>query len=331
MSKIDDEALDWVVRQSSGTLDEAGRLAFEAWYDAAPRHQGAYLRAQAIWHSLDKTTIQSNLRPRIVGAEAKAYKAVSRRNLLIGGAATAAAAGIAAMILVPEMARKSLKTSTGEMRKVPLPDRTMASLNSASHLEFNMTPRLRRVVLVEGEALFEVAKNPDQPFVVEAGNVHVRAVGTAFSVRRRDGGADVMVTEGIVEAWAEGGTADRQKLIAGQETFISENAETITVSSAPQEVERKLAWRDGKVILNNQTLSEAVDEFNRYNAVQIVIADPALRQRRFVGQYRIDQPEDFADTVRSLLEVPVQIKTDSITLGASGSASGRTPNAGNKN
>lgn len=322
MSEIDDQALDWVVRQASGPLDEAGQRAFEAWYDSGPRQQGAYLRAQAIWHSLDKTTIQPNLRPPVFESTrpemaAPAKGAVSRRGLLIGsGAAAALVAGIGATVMTPKLqAPVVLTTQTGEIRKVPLSDRSVADLNSASHLEVRMTPHLRRVVLTRGEALFEVAKNPQRPFVVEAGDVRVRAVGTAFSVRRRDGGADVLVTEGVVEAWSATDQANRQRLSAGQMAFVAEQAAKISVSSAPAQIERKLAWREGKIILDNETLGEAVDEFNRYNNVKLVIADPAIRARRFVGQYRIDQPEDFADTVQSLLDVPVAKNDRQILLG----------------
>ncbi len=320
MSRIDDEALSWVAKQSAAPLCDVDRRAFDAWYAASPRHQGAYLRAQAIWHSLDKAAIQPNLRPAEMSSPRG--RPASRRAFLAGGVAAAGVAAAAVAVSGLITSRKTiLKTVTGEFRKVPLADRSIANLNSGSHVEVDVTPHSRRVVLVAGEAWFEVAKDPDKPFVVEAGDVRVQAIGTAFSVRRRDNGADVMVTEGVVEAWSNGGTAGRQRIAAGGEAFIARAAQAIEVSHTPDEIERKLAWRDGNIVLNNETLAEATEDFNRYNARKIIIADPALRHMRFVGQYRIDQPESFADAVHSLLDVPVVTTSDGIFIGASGQGS----------
>ncbi len=317
MSDIDKQALDWVVKQSSGPLDDVDQRAFEAWYDDHERHQGAYLRAQAIWHTLDKTTMQANLRPRSPGrALSHDARPVSRRGLLAAGISAAAAAGGAAWWLAPRLrARTVLASASGEIRKIPLADKSTASLNSSSQIEVNLTPDLRRIVLTRGEALFQVAKNPERPFIVEAGNVRVRAVGTAFGVNRHSGGAEVLVTEGVVEVWNDASQGARQRLTAGQSTFVSEQAAAIVVASTPADVERKLAWHDGKIILDNETLDDAVAQFNRYNATKLVIADPAIRDHRFVGQYRLDQPEDFADTVRALLDIPVSRTDKEIVLG----------------
>ncbi|HWU81245.1 MAG TPA: FecR domain-containing protein, partial [Caulobacter sp.] len=228
-------------------------------------------------------------------------------------------AGLVAVVLGPRLAGGvTLRTTLGEVRKVPLADRTIASLNSDSHLEVSMTSKLRRVVLVSGEALFEVAKNPERPFVVEAGEVSVKAVGTAFSVRRRTTGADVLVTEGVVEAWNTGGA---RRISAGEQAFVPYRAQPISVRAAPQEIERRLAWREGDIILNNQTLAEAALEFNRYNKLKIVIADPALGSHRLVGQYRADQPEQFVDALQALLGVPVARVGDHLAIGGRGSAS----------
>ncbi|HVZ28756.1 MAG TPA: FecR domain-containing protein [Asticcacaulis sp.] len=313
MPKIDDVALTWVAKQSAGPLSAIDQEAFATWYAAHPRHQGAYLRAQAIWHSLDKAAIQPNLVP----APKSVRRATNRRNFLMGGMAASVAALVVGGYVAKSLRdRQVLTTAVGEFRKVPLADRSLASLNSGSHVEVNMTPHLRRVVLREGEAWFEVAKNPDAPFVVEAGNIRVRAVGTAFSVRRRDNGADVLVTEGVVEAWSDGGNADRRQISAGEEAFVADDAKVIKVSGTPEEVERKLAWREGNIILDNDTLADAVTEFNRYNTQKIVIADPRLNQTRFVGQYRIDQPEQFADAVHSLLNVPTATDARGIVIGS---------------
>lgn len=322
MSDIDKQALDWVVKQSSGMLDGADQLEFEAWYEKSQRHQGAFLRAQAIWHTLDKTTMQTNLRPASPGRPIKTPTPplLSRRNIILGGgaaaAAAAAAAGVLGVYLLPKSRESSqFSSAMGEVRKIPLADKSIASLNTGSQIEIDLTPQMRRIVLSKGEALFQVAKNRERPFVVEAGNARVKAVGTAFAVNRRSDGAEVLVTEGIVEVWNTSAEGNRQRLTAGQSTFINERPATLIVASEPATVARKVAWHEGNIILDNETLADAVTEFNAYNERKLVIADASIRDQRFVGQYRLDQPDDFADTVRSLLNVPVYKDDKTIVLG----------------
>lgn len=344
MSSIDDAALEWVARESAGPLDPAAQAAFEAWYLANPRHQGAYLRARAIAHSLDGVTVQASLKPRpehlapehlagaarrpdarvaehesgpAAGAAEPGRPARGRRAFVLGGALAAGIAAVAFTSLGPDLlGRATYATARGEFRKVQLADRSTITINSASEVAVYLTDVQRRVALAHGEAWFDVAKDKQRPFVVEAGDARVRAVGTAFSVRRHAHGAEVLVTEGVVEVWANGGTAPRQRLAAGQLALLPDDGGAPRIGANPAEVARRLAWREGKLVFENQPLGDAVAEFNRYNARQIVVADPALRRKPLVGHYRIDQPEEFANDVHALLDVPVAIGADQIRIGA---------------
>lgn len=320
MSTIDREALDWVVRQSDHPLDEDARRAFEAWYAADIRHQGAYLRAVAIHRALNGATVQESLRPKRERLEAEWAGASwqrngSRRAFLAAGGAAAGAALFALTRLFGGADRTVLTTARGEFRKVPLADKSVADINSNSRLEVRMTARARQVTLTRGEVWLEVAKDKTKPFIVAAGEVRVRAVGTAFGVRRFANGAEVLVTEGTVEVWNGDGGARKRLLHAGERTVVADRATDIAVARQPVEVQRKLAWREGKLIFDNQTLSEAVAEFNRYSQKKIVIADPALGRSTLVGQYQIDAPERFAQDVGAFLQIPVVVTAEKIVLG----------------
>src|SRR3546814_10232647 len=104
----------------------------------------------------------------------------------------------------------SYATSGGEIRRGPLADGSIAAINTASAIDVKLDDAARHVRVVEGEAWFQVARDKQRPFVVAAGRARVRAVGTAFSVRRRAGGADVLVTVGGVEVWADGAERHRE-------------------------------------------------------------------------------------------------------------------------
>jgi transmembrane sensor len=168
---------------------------------------------------------------------------------------------------------------------------------------------VRLVRIERGEAWFQVAKDADRPFLVEAGRVRVQAVGTAFSVRRVEDGVEVLVTEGVVEAWAQGAEGQTIRIAAGARAFVGENA---AVKRGPPEVsgvDRALAWRNGKIDLVGQPLSEAVAEFNRYNRRQLIIADPRLANEQFDGVFRTDDPAGFANMIHTSLDVPIDMSS----------------------
>ncbi|MDI7775862.1 FecR domain-containing protein [Asticcacaulis sp. EMRT-3] len=315
MSRIDEEAAAWLARRRRARSpdaihpDDAAEARFRLWYEADPRHRGAYLRAEAAWLMLDSAR----------GMALAQRKPGIDRRLLLSGAAAASLAGVVAVGI--SRSRLSFATERGELRNVPLGDKSLAAINTDSQIEVDMTESLRHVQLVKGEAWFQVAKNPDAPFVVSAGDVRVRAVGTAFGVRRHDHGADVLVTEGTVETWRVGEPGKRTRLTAGNEAFVPYAAATVDVAFHPGEVTRKLAWREREIILKEESLADAAAEFNRYNTTQIVISDPELASRKLVGGFRVDQPDSFARAVHAALDVPVSIADDRITIGVASGVS----------
>ena len=327
MSLIDKQAIRWQVIQSERGLDDAEQAAFEAWLGEDIRHQGAYARATVINNALAQAASQAALFPGAGPLPADADTQLEPEAAPIPAPArrarwpyAALAAGLLVLVgvgvgVVPMFDHTTLTTAKGEFRRIPLSDRSVANINSGSKLEVKLTGSKRQVKLDEGEAWFEVAKNKEKPFVVEAGQAHVQAVGTAFGVRRYHGGAEVLVTEGSVEVWSGNQSSQKRVLLAGDQAFVPFKAAPISVTRQPQEIWRKLAWREGKLIFAKQTLNDAVADFNRYSSKRIVIADPVLGNKKIVGQYQIDAAEQFAMDVSVYLDVPIQITTDEIIIG----------------
>jgi len=314
MSEIDHEAFAWVVRQRTRGLNDADAARFDAWFDADPRHRGAYARALAIHNAIHLASGRQAVPAGPAEAEHGAA-AASRRNLLLGGLVAGMALAAGGFGYSALRGDTVLTTAKGEFRRVPLQDKSIANINSGSQIEVAFTEKQRTINLRKGEAWFEVAKDKSKPFIVEAGDARIRAVGTAFSVRRLANGSEVLVTEGTVEVWSRDGSARRRQVHAGEHAFLAHDARAIPVTRQPEEVSRKLAWREGKLVLTSQTLSEAVADFNRYSPQTIVIVDPALGDKRLVGQYQLDAPELFARDVSMVLDVPVTITTEKILIG----------------
>jgi transmembrane sensor len=303
IDEIEEEAAAWLVRMEAGAWTDQDEASLQQWLRADPRYPGILLQLQAIWSTLSppsdeiRETARSSHRP-----------AMTRRTVMAGGGA-ALAASLAGIVYLASGTRYT--TEVGEIRRVPLADGSFASINTASSIDIDLSGKSRDVRLVRGEAWFQVAKDPARPFIVEAGRIRAQAVGTAFSVRRHDNGADVLVTEGIVDAWADGAEGHRIRLRAGDSAFIADNAAIQPQPALPSSVDRALAWRGGKIDLVDQTLRAAAADFNRYNQRRIVILDPQVGAETFDGVFGTNDPEGFAITVAKNLSVPVDLSDPS--------------------
>jgi transmembrane sensor len=193
----------------------------------------------------------------------------------------------------------------GQIRRVNLSDGSRMVLNTATEATVRFDKAHREIELTTGEGLFQVAKDPARPFVVRAGLVSVRAVGTVFAVRTAGQSVDVTVTEGVVElvdnSTSGGGVIRR--VAANEHATVMETSHVQVQSIPHAEAERRLAWRDGMVDFAGEPLTTAVEEINRHNQRQIVVDDPALASRPVVGMFRANDPDNFAATVAIALGV----------------------------
>jgi transmembrane sensor len=298
-----DTAARFIARMDTGDWSDADEGMLQAWLDEDPMRQGLLLQMQAQWLALTPTAAGAE---QIIEEEHEEPESGApnwgRRGVLAGLAASAA--------LVFGAVRwgespSEYATRLGEIRRLPLSDGSVMTINSGSNLTVAMAKQARQVELTQGEAWFEVAKDAHRPFVVAAGNVRVQAVGTAFSVRRRETGVEVQVTEGVVETWADGDRSLHMRLVAGDRAMISAHAVLDYETGISSSVDRALAWRSGMIDLNGRTLADAADEFNRYNPRQIIIADPRVAHEEIDGLFRINDPEGFAEAVKVSLGVTV--------------------------
>lgn len=304
---IEADAARWVVRVDRDGDDPAVRAALDAWLSGDRRRVGAYARAEAGWLHLDRAQVLAS-----APETAKPVARVPRRGVIAGLGALAA--GLTAAVVAPRLLARRYGTALGEIRRVPMSDGSVAAINTDSELEVAMRGNLRAVRLERGEAWFEVAKDPSRPFVVESGPVRVRAVGTAFAVRKREGGSDVLVTEGVVEVWSKDNQGAPRRVVAGQRVFADNGSGVLVAPAAEPDLGRRLAWRDGQIVLDGQTLAEAAAEFNRYNDRKIQVADARLADERFVGWFRTNDPEGFAEAAALTFNGKVSVRDDAIVL-----------------
>jgi transmembrane sensor len=178
------------------------------------------------------------------------------------------------------------------------------------------------VELKHGEAFFEVSKDPTRPFIVRAGDKRVVAVGTKFSVRRDGDDIEVIVTEGKVRV-EDGPAAQSSRANGSAEVFLTpgsiaraSEAGVLVQRKTLPEAEEQLSWRTGVLMFRNQSLQEAIVEFNRYNARKIVIQDPAVASLKIEGNFRATNVEAFVRLLESGFSVRAQVGPDQIVLTA---------------
>lgn len=328
-------AAQWVVRRDRG-LSAAESLAFDAWLAADPSHAVELERIGAGWRTLNGIgslgSVADDAEAVLLRAQARRAR---RRVVQLAGAWFAAAAVILLMYVgwwrapTPPVGFHVLASTS---REVKLPDGSVAVLNGASRIETDYTAAQRRVRLVEGEAHFLVTRDTGRPFLVVAGPVTVRAVGTAFNVRLDPSVVDVLVTEGKVqvsdnaqggsllpappenarpvEVGSEGGPV----LIAGYRARVNLDGTSEALSQAhvaavaPQDIRQALAWQSTRLVFNETPLDEVVAAFNRYNPRQLTLGDPELRHRRISGVFLADNLDGFIRLMRAGLD----IRTDQV-------------------
>jgi len=211
----------------------------------------------------------------------------------------------------------AVPTRSDAPREQVLSDGTVVELRRGARLGVNFTETTRRVTLEQGEAHFQVAKNPQRPFVVSAGGVDIRAVGTAFAVQLGAQAVDVIVTEGHVaveKTTEEGETSTTSpqayaSVAAGHRVTVElarPPAPVPVVELSPAEVATQLAWRVPRLELAATSLEQALVLFNRYTSVQLRLAEPELGKLELSGFIRADN----ADALLRLLRAEFGIEAD---------------------
>ena len=203
------------------------------------------------------------------------------------------------------------RSEVGQVRSIPLEDGSYVTLDTGSRIEVAVGSVDRRIALVQGDAYFEVAKDPTRPFVVSVDRARIVAVGTQFYVERGDAGLIVLVTEGRIRF--ERPRESPQEVTAGSEVRL--DATELRLSHpTDMEVEEMLGWRNGYLLFRDTSLVEAVARFNRYTHKKMLIEDPGIAGIRIGGHFRLDDVQGFLWLLKSGFPINVDERGDRIVL-----------------
>jgi transmembrane sensor len=327
------EASAWFIEFRAGDVNGDARVRFIEWLRRSPEHIHAYLEIAGAWAELpssdphgkidiaaliakareeaDVSALSPNRTPPAAAPAAAAPAAdtlpVLRRHSRLAACAAAAVVMLTVatvLILRSGNLGRTYSTGIGEQRTVQLSDGSTVELNARSTIQVHLTEQQRDLTLIDGQALFRVAKDKQRPFVVRAGDAQVRAVGTEFDIYKKQSATVVTVVEGRVETYED---SDR----SGSAAIVLSAGEQLTVLphivTKPTRTDTAVAtaWVQKRLIFEETSLSDVAEEFNRYNRRPLTIDDNELEKLRISGVYSSTDPASLINFLRSQNSIQV--------------------------
>lgn len=313
------EASVWVARLHGDQRGPLLERSFRSWLRAAPVNAQAFELVTDVWNDA------GNL-PRVPWSSSPAR--AGNRLKLVWSSLAAAAVMLCVGIVLHLQSTSIVSTAVGQRQQLVLEDGTRVLLNTATRVKVNYGKKARRVELQSGEAIFDVAKRADWPFVVTAGDQRIAALGTSFLVRHDTQQVAVTLMEGKVVVSPV--VAERKTYSTSQKPatarYSSNGARlmrpgqrlTFTTGQPAQldtpSVEKLTAWRQGQVMMDDTPLYAAAAEMNRYSSSKLIVDDPSVRNLPISGLFQAGDSLSFANAVANTYALQVTERGQQIVL-----------------
>lgn len=334
---VSEQAAEWYAELDEPSHNDDTRRRFFAWLKQSPQHIHEFLEIAELERAIARQSSSvAELVAEVKAATARSAipfvgerapdvspgappgEAAPRRRRLLAWAAAAGLAAVVALLVTgapdPDAPTVAHRTELGEQRSIVLGDGSIMTLNTLSEALVLFDDSARRVTLAAGEAMFEVVPDTERPFIVESGHLSVRVMGTKFSVYRKGESTRVAVVEGVVTATAGRASADRVELRGGQGAVFDGTG--VLHRDAAFDLERAVAWTERRLIFENARLADVVDEFNRYNRMQLHIDDSALAETQITTVVNAHDVSALVAFLKLQPDVRIEYGADTIRIGA---------------
>lgn len=308
---IEERAALWRSRQEQPDWSPADQAALDAWLEESTAHRVAWLRMEYGWRKVGRLSVlKGGVEPGEPRAPARYWRPAAM------AAGLAIAVGLGAVVATQQLGgRKVYATELGGHATAPLADGSKVELNTDTKVRVALADAQRTVWLERGEAYFDVAKDPDRPFVVIAGDRKVTVLGTRFAVRRDGDRLQVTVAEGKVRLDPVRPTRTiPPAVVTGGDVIIADEVATLVTPKSAARVESELAWRRGLLMFDKSTLGDAAGEINRYNRRKLVVEDAEAAAVRITGSFEAENVEAFARLLRDAFGLNVEENGEEIRI-----------------
>ncbi|XFC40392.1 FecR domain-containing protein [Stenotrophomonas indicatrix] len=279
---VAEQARDWIVCLASGDISDARMDAFERWL-AEPANRRSFEHERMLWRSVG---------PRPVAIERR--QAARRPRRLRWAMATAAA--LAVLVAWPDtwLRLQADHRSDHRVQDVHLPDGSHAVLDADSAIAVHFDDQRRRIELLRGRAWFYVAPDAQRRFSVAAGNGVVEDISTAFTVAHVAAGVETEVGQGRIRVASpvDGGWTYLQ---VGQRAGYGEHRSVQRLTDVA--ADSVGAWRQGELLLEQASVTDAVHEVGRYRAGPTFVRGNLQSLPAISAALRVDHPEQALDAL----------------------------------
>lgn len=296
------EAADWILRNGNPNQSPDERARFQEWLEHDPANCQTYSAAERLMGDA-RRAIQSDPALTNIDLRPKSMAKPIATTIFVAALATGAFFALDG----PLRLQADMIAGTDEMPVRTLEDGSVVQLNASSAIALDFTEERRVIRLLHGQAFFQVAHAPERPFTVVAGEAKVTALGTAFDVRYGHDDTEVTVTENAVQIEFDEQHARSVRVTQGEQAVFDYAKEETVVSPVDGLV--ALAWKRGRIAVDNAPLSYVVEEMNRHFYGRIVVAGSALANRRVSGTIKV------ADTDNALAFVTMALGVKATRLG----------------
>lgn len=294
------EAAAWHQRLGERSVSAETLDAFFVWR-RTPANADAYRRVEQVWSGAKGLAPAPAIQSAVEDAMNRRVK--PRPRLIsagpwVGLAALAAAGMLAVGAWTWLGSRGVYETAVGEQRIVQLEDGSSVRLDTGSRIRVRYSQGTRRLDLEEGQALFTVAHDTARPFIVQAGDATVTAVGTVFEVRRDDDAATVTLVSGAVDVGA-GAAGEKRRMSAGHQARVTPAGATM----AEVDVRAETSWTDGRIVFRDTPLRVAVAEVNRYLTSKVELDAQTLGEVRVNGVFKTGDRDAFVSVASEVFDL----------------------------
>jgi len=324
MDSIMEEACHWLAKLDAGDLKDSEADSLSQWLHENNTHVEALIEMAELMDNMSVLSQLSEIIPlEMLSVSGNASSKVQKLRFGLAMPAFALVFVVIAVFFGLEIQQQKAEqlivleanTGIGEVKQITLVDGSKAILNTNTKINVEFDNRERNIVMKQGEAHFNVVPDSERPFIVTAGDSVIRAIGTAFNVRYNRDSIEVTVTEGIVEIESLKtleNTVIKQahqsklgkrhsklaaNLTAGQLAIAKGEIESLqTIDSIT--IEKKLAWQNGVVVFEGETLEQVVAEISRYTTISFIITDDEARTVRVGGYFEIGDIDKMLDVLK---------------------------------
>lgn len=324
-----EQAREWIVFLESGSATSEDYERFQNWLSLSTEHREAYRNTLTIWENIGQLKILKKAEYKYNTTKYIKKNPESYWNKLFSGITifglffliSLYAVSVHKKINVFPAANNTqvsdYHTNAGQTQELSLADGSIVSLGADSRLQFYVTEYTRNAELLRGEAYFSVENNTEKPFIVNAGHVELKVLGTEFNVNTHQKHVTVTVAEGAVQIFAKNKSSDSHaaRLVAGDKISVNRYDDSGSTPVNQINTETVGAWRKGMLIYDKTPLQDVTDDLERYLDLNIAIMDLAINEYPVTAIFQIKEKMQILTALSNALNLKItQVSRDQIII-----------------